>query len=133
MTLEKQSAPGAWGFLVDDDALVYGPRDTWGHNGAELPYYASGGSTATDAPSNLINTGEGETDIERTAGGGPPGARVFNKHGDTIPGSVRGEHMDYWADRVVTVKTYPVGNGAAGITIDLTLLERSQGSPPSPM
>lgn len=58
-------------------------------------YYGSGGSTNTEAPLNLIEFGEGATSITRTAGGGPPGARVFNKHGDVIPGSSRGEHLDY--------------------------------------
>merc|ERR1719253_2271694 len=93
---------------------VYGPRDTWGHNGAALPYYPTGGSTGTEAP-DLI-------------GGGPPGARVFNKHGDVVPGSARGMHPDYWEEQVVTVRTY--AQSASPVTITSTKLERSQGSPP---
>ena len=54
VVLEKVQAPGTWGFALDDNAIIFGPHDTWGHESSSLPYYASGGSTGTDAPSNLI-------------------------------------------------------------------------------
>lgn len=47
--------------MLDDNAISFGPRDTWGHEGSALPYYASGGSTGTDAPSNVIDMGEGDS------------------------------------------------------------------------
>jgi hypothetical protein len=65
--LEKVQAPGTWGFMLDDNAVIFGPKDTWGHESSALPYYASGGSTGTDAPSNLIDQGEGSS-----AGGDKP-------------------------------------------------------------
>jgi hypothetical protein len=132
VVLEKVQASGTWGFLLDDNSVLSGPKDTWGRNSAELPYYASGGSTGTDAPSNLIDQGEGDTSLTNTAGGGPVGARAFNKHGDVIPGSARGNHPDYWAAEVVEVASW-TGDGTAGVDIATTKLEKSQGSPPSPM
>ena len=162
--LEKVQAPGTWGFLLDDNAILFGPRDTWGHQNSALPYYASGGSTGTDAPSNLIDQGEGDSaggdepnpnpnatpgtgddppesaggplshqgtgGLVNTAGGGPAGARVFNKHGDVLPGSARGMHPDYWEEEVVEVATY---GPAATPAVTTTTLQRSQGSPPSPL
>jgi hypothetical protein len=159
--LEKVQAPGTWGFLLDDNAVVFGPKDTWGHEGSALPYYASGGSTGTDAPSNLIDQGEGDSTggtkpdpttndgsgapasaggpldhagtggLVNTAGGGPVGARAFNKHGDVIPGSARGNHPDYWAEEVVEVDSW--GPSASPVTVSTVKLQKSQGSPPSPM
>ena len=155
--LEKVQAPGTWGFALDDNAILFGPRDTWGHEGSALPYYASGGSTGTDAPSNLIDQGEGDSTggtepdpsgdppasaggplshggtggLVNTAGGGPPGARVFNKHGDVIPASARGEHPDYWEEEVVEVATF--GPSTSPVAVTTTQLQASRGSPPSPL
>jgi hypothetical protein len=176
--LEKVLQPGAWGFLLDDNAISFGPRDTWGHKSSTLPYYASGGSTGTDAPSNLLDQGNGDSGdadqstqrgsgqqsntgqhatpnpgqndgtgtptsaggpldhagsggLINTAGGGPAGARVFNKHGDVIPGSARGMHPDYWAEEVTEVKTW--GPSTSPVTVGNARLEKSEGSPPSPM
>jgi hypothetical protein len=178
--LEKVQQPGTWGFLLDDNAILFGPKDTWGHKGSRLPYYASGGSTMTDAPSNLIDQGEidslngglpdptpnnlngvggsfdttdsgepagtndmpssgndanmdhqGTGGLINTAGGGPVGSRAFNKHGDVIPGSARGMHPDYWDERVVIVDSW--GPSATPVTVTHVPLQRTQGSPPSPM
>ena len=71
----KILAPGQWGFMMEDDATIYGPKDT-----NPIPYYAAGGSTGTAAPD--------------LGGGGPPGPRVYNRHGQIVPGSSRGMHPD---------------------------------------
>ena len=113
IVLEKFEPAGRWGYQLGQLAnsaefsetertrdnlpygeyTVYGPRDSWGQNGAELPYYPTGGSTNTEAP--------------RLIGGGPAGARVFNKHGDVIPGTARGMHPDYQAaEELIDVQSW---------------------------
>jgi hypothetical protein len=165
--------------LLDDNAILYGPKDTWGHKGSRYPYYSSGGSTMTDAPNNLIDMGELDNDADggsmngqdpndpdggnpnpthnqggtmpqsaggpldhqvgesgtggliNTAGGGPAGSRVYNKHGDVVPGSARGMHPDYWDEEVVELRTW--GPSDSPVAINTVRIQRSQGSPPSPM
>jgi hypothetical protein len=154
--LEKFEPAGRWGYIMGQlandaefsqtersrdgtpygESTVYGPRDTWGHEGAELPYYPTGGSTGTEAP--------------RLTGGGPAGARVFNKHGDVIPGSARGMHPDYQAaEELIDVQAWQCDcGGVCSVSLDGRCqkhiarqsgepngagLQRSQGSPPAPM
>ena len=156
ITLEKFEPAGRWGYILGQlensaefsgtertrdnlpygEYTVYGPRDTWGQNGAALPYYPQGGSTNTEAP--------------RLIGGGPSGARVFNKHGDVIPGSARGGHADYQAaEELIDVQSYTcdcgaICTGASQDRCSVTIarqsgepngagLQASQGSPPAPM
>jgi len=162
--LEKYEPAGRWGYalgqLVDPhefdataeyregldygETTVYGPRDTWGQNGAPLPYYPTGGSTGTEAPKLL--------------GGGPAGARIFNKHGDVVPMSARGGNPDYQAAEQVVDVGDPWECICEGSTADSVVeckdlnwnrctttisrqsgeqngmgLQASQGSPPAPM
>jgi hypothetical protein len=124
VTLVKVQQPGTWGFMMGDDAVIDGPKDT-----NPIPSYNSGGSTETAAPT--INQGQGAASSSYDNGGGPAGARVFYKHGDVIPSSSRGMLSDYWAEEEIEVKTYVTGTGS--VTITKTDLERSQGSPPSPI
>lgn len=126
--LERVRPAGSWGYKLDADSVVFGPKDTWGHNGAELPYYGSGGSTGTEAPANVggggdegnipdgfnhrklqaytysdgyMNYGSSYDPSTYNTGGGTLGARAYNKHGDVIPHSARGMHADYKAHEVV--------------------------------
>merc|ERR1711871_692909 len=107
-----------------------------------MAHYPSGGSTNTEAPKLL--------------GGGPAGARVFNKHGDVIPTSARGMHPDYQAaGELVEIKHWdctadsdgdPASPGkneqnSVACVVNIKYPEtdknerpliRSQGSPPAP-
>ena len=149
ITLEKHKPAGTWGFMLHDDSTIFGPRDTWGHKSAELPHYDSGGSTATDAPTQQVEyggsygyneqqgqlTSSGES-IVYPAGGGPPGARVFNKHGDVIGSSARGEHFDYQHTTTTDVESWYCTSTGSGVqACDISHVQQllpSQGSPPSP-
>lgn len=98
--LHKISAAGTWGFLLYGDDVVNGPRDTHGHKEAPLPYYPSGGSSYTEAPGYV---GASLHVAAMPLGAGPPGPRVFNKHGDIISGSARGMHPDKQAEEDIMV------------------------------
>ena len=140
--LERVRPAGSWGYKLDADSVVFGPKDTWGHNGAELPYYGSGGSTGTEAPANVggggdegnipdgfnhrklqaytysdgyMNYGSSYDPSTYNTGGGTLGARAYNKHGDVIPHSARGMHADYKAHEVVEMGKWYEINGPVSL------------------
>ena len=47
-----------------------------------------------------------------------------------MPASARGMHPDYWAEETVEVAVF---TGDATVDITATTLQRTQGSPPSPL
>lgn len=117
---EELEAPGRTGYFLSDAVqTVIGPRDTWGREGAALPYYPTGVSTGTEAPFLI--------------GGGPVNARGYFNHGDPIPATSRGSYL---LEKLMYSEEWGSCSTVDGASCDITVptkrLRLSSGSPATP-